>query len=77
MDFERDQSVLGTWVVFPTAKRCSASLRARANIYLSLLLGSPRSRDQHPALLRLFRSLRITSRAGWAGLGCAGEYSIQ
>lgn len=57
MDFERDQSVLGTWVVFPTAKHFSASLRARANIYLSLLLGSPRSRDRHPALLRLFRSM--------------------
>lgn len=40
-----------------------------AREHFSLLLGSPRSRDRHPALLRLFRSLRITSRAGWAGLG--------
>lgn len=33
MDFERDRSVVGTGVVFPTAKHCSASLRA--DIFLS------------------------------------------
>lgn len=53
MDFERDQSVLGR---FPNSKTL-LSFFARARKHFSLLLGSPRSRGRHPALLRLFRSM--------------------
>lgn len=78
MDFERDRSVLGTWVVFPTAKHCSASLRARKHFSLSLVRKSTFARSTRCFAASLsFLANHLASWLGWTRLCWRILYTVK